>query len=158
MATQTVQLLLMEGRHLRQTLSLRPGAKGFDLKIKAGTEGRFVLIDQETGYAPQKIRMRRIGKHLLVCLKGDSLEEPTVVIEDFFLHHTELFGMGAGNSHHAYTRLEHKNAYELTNSEFSIPAQHLTARGNFQRPTFFGLPLWAGNPGSNTHECCSSQK
>ncbi|MGK0162539.1 hypothetical protein [Pseudomonas mosselii] len=122
MATHNIQLLLKEGKDLRQTLSLRPG-KGINQRIRAGAEGRFVLIDQATGLAPENIVLRRNDKHLHVCLKGDSIEAPTVIIEEFFLYHRDLFGMGSTNSAHAYTRVEHKNAYELADGEYSISAQ-----------------------------------
>ncbi|MFJ2387125.1 hypothetical protein [Pseudomonas koreensis] len=122
MATHNIQLLLKEGKDLRQTLSLRSG-KGINQRIRAGSEGYFVLIDQETGLAPENIVLRRSDKHLHVCLKGDSIDAPTVIIEEFFLYHRDLFGMGNTNNVPAYTCAEHKNAYELAIGEYSISDQ-----------------------------------
>ncbi|WP_337264872.1 MULTISPECIES: Ig-like domain-containing protein, partial [unclassified Serratia (in: enterobacteria)] len=59
-------------------------------------------MDQETGFAPENITVKRVGKDLHVSLEGDSLDQPTVIIEDFFLHSAELIGMAESGAYYPY--------------------------------------------------------
>ncbi|MHA7844957.1 Ig-like domain-containing protein [Serratia sp. D1N4] len=43
-----------------------------------------------------------MGKDLHVSLEGDSLDQPTVIIEDFFLHNGELIGMAESGAYYPY--------------------------------------------------------
>ncbi|MFU5483912.1 Ig-like domain-containing protein, partial [Pseudomonas aeruginosa] len=102
MATQTIQLMLMEGKELRQKLTLRQGNKGSPQKIQATPDGRFILADKDSGVAPENITVRRVGKNLLICLEGDSLDQPALIIENFFEYSAELIGMSEDGSYYAY--------------------------------------------------------
>ncbi|WP_256658170.1 Ig-like domain-containing protein, partial [Pseudomonas sp. D(2018)] len=102
MATQTIQLLLVDGKEVRQELPLVKGIKGNAPKIKATPDGKFILADKETGLAPENITVRRVGKNLHVFLEGEPFDQPTVIIEDFFEYNCELVGMAEGGEYYAY--------------------------------------------------------
>ncbi|MBB4865800.1 C4-type Zn-finger protein [Pseudomonas nitritireducens] len=65
-------------------------------------DGKFILADQDTGIAPENITVRRSGKNLLVFLEGESFDQPSVIIEDFFEFNCELIGMAEGGEYYAY--------------------------------------------------------
>ena len=54
--------------------------------INAVANGRYQLIDASTGWAPENIRTRRLGKDLKVYFEGR--EEADLVIADFFADST----------------------------------------------------------------------
>ena len=102
MASQSIKLLLVDGKEVKQEVSITKGGKGAVPKIKATPDGKFILADQDTGIAPENITVRRSGKNLLVFLEGESFDQPSVIIEDFFAFNCELIGMAEGGEYYAY--------------------------------------------------------
>ena len=68
----------------KQVIDLEQGAgdRGQPIKIKAISGVRYQLEDSATGFAPENIRAKRVGKDLRLSLEG-SLESD-VVIEDYY--------------------------------------------------------------------------
>ncbi|QXI11246.1 Ig-like domain-containing protein [Pseudomonas zeae] len=92
----------MEGKELRQEIPLRRGSKDSQIKIKATPDGKYILADKATGFAPENITVRRVGKDLHVSLEGEPLDPPTVIIEDFFQYNSELLGMAESGAYYFY--------------------------------------------------------
>ncbi|VXD01336.1 conserved hypothetical protein [Enterobacterales bacterium 8AC] len=102
MVTRPTKLVLVEGKEVKQEISLHSKNAGSPQKIKAIANGKFILADKETGLAPENITVKRVGKDLHVSLEGDSLDQPTFIIEDFFLQNAELIGMAEGGVYYPY--------------------------------------------------------
>ncbi|MFZ1873191.1 MAG: Ig-like domain-containing protein, partial [Chania sp.] len=102
MVTRPAKLVLVDGKEVKQEVSLHAKNAGSPQKIKAIAHGKFILVDKETGLAPENITVKRVGKDLHVSLEGDSLDQPTVIIEDFFLNDTQLIGMAEGGAYYPY--------------------------------------------------------
>ncbi|SDL15057.1 hypothetical protein SAMN05216189_10751, partial [Pseudomonas delhiensis] len=146
MATQTTQLLLVDGKEVRQELPLLKGSKGTPQKIKAIPDGKFILADKVTGLAPENITVRRVGKNLHVFLEGEPFEQPTVIIEDFFEYNCELVGMAEGGEYYAYVSSngddDFAGALALQDGETSaLVLGGDMAAGDVDR-TAFGLLPW----------------
>ncbi|WP_336332605.1 Ig-like domain-containing protein [Pseudomonas putida] len=146
MATQTIQLMLMEGKELRQKLTLRQGSKSSPQKIQATPDGKFVLADKDTGIAPENITVRRVGKNLLVCLEGDSLDQPSLIIEDFFEHNAELIGMSEDGAYYAYISSDGDNdkgaVLALEDGESSALVLGGNPLGSSDDNDLFGMLPW----------------
>ncbi|MHC5351450.1 Ig-like domain-containing protein, partial [Metapseudomonas furukawaii] len=149
MATQSIQLLLVDGKEVRQELPLVKGNKGNKGKaptIKATPDGKFILADKETGLAPENITVRRVGKNLHVFLEGEPFEHPTVIIEDFFEYNCELVGMAEGGAYYPYVSSngddDFAGALALQDGESSaLVLGGDMAAGDVDR-TAFGLLPW----------------
>jgi len=145
MATQSIQLLQMEGKELRQQLALHKGDKGAPVKIKATADGKFILADKETGIAPENITVRRVGKNLLVCLEGDALDQPTLIIEDFFEYDSELMGMAEDGAYYAYVSSDGDDraaALLMEDGESSALVLGGEQLGSLEETAAFGLLPW----------------
>lgn len=72
-----------------------------------GIDGaRYQLVDDQTGYAPENIRAKRIGKDLYLYAEGDS--QPSAVIEGYYNTETSsspgaLVGQAENNNLYTYT-------------------------------------------------------
>jgi Tfp pilus assembly protein PilP len=143
---QSIQLLQMEGKELRQQLALHKGDKGAPLRIKATADGKFILADKETGTAPENITVRRVGKNLLVCLEGDALDQPTLIIEDFFEYDSELMGMAEDGAYYAYVSSDgdddHAAALLLEDGQSSALVLGGEQVGSLEETAAFGLLPW----------------
>ncbi|WP_240918150.1 Ig-like domain-containing protein, partial [Metapseudomonas otitidis] len=149
MATQSIQLLLVDGKEVRQQLPLVKGNKGKVPTIKATLDGKFILADKETGLSPENITVRRVGKNLHIFLEGEPFEHPTVIIEDFFEYNSELVGMAEGGAYYAYVSSngddDFSGALALQDGESSaLVLGGDMAAGDVDRTAFGLLPWIAG--------------
>ncbi|AKG67691.1 hypothetical protein WN53_00240 [Serratia fonticola] len=102
MVMRPTKLVLVDGKEVKQEVSLHAKNAGTPQKIKAIANGKFILADQETGFAPENITVKRVGKDLHVSIEGDPLDQPSVIIEDFFLQNAELIGMAESGAYYPY--------------------------------------------------------
>ncbi|MGU3412583.1 Ig-like domain-containing protein [Enterobacteriaceae bacterium C34A] len=106
-------LILMDGKNIRQEVSLTAKHSGSPKKIKAIENGKFILADKETGFGPENITVKRVGKDLHICLEGDSLDNPTVIIEDYFQQNAQLIGLAENGTYYPYISSEGENSTAL---------------------------------------------
>lgn len=80
----------------KATTSVRDGVNV--LKAVPGVD--YVLVDKQTGVSPQKVIMIRDGNNLKLFLMGE--EDPSVVIEDYYLVPGQVIGQTADKQVHDY--------------------------------------------------------
>ena len=97
----TVKLAVVDGKTITQTVDLR-GGNGSPTKVRAIKGGKFILANEQTGHAPENITIKRVGKNLHLSLEGDSLEQPALIIEDYYGNEGQLVGMGEDGAYHEY--------------------------------------------------------
>ncbi|WP_198386886.1 hypothetical protein, partial [Burkholderia ubonensis] len=97
----TVKLAVVDGKTITQTVDLR-GGNGGPTKVRAIKGGKFILATEQTGHAPENITIKRVGKNLHLGLEGESLEQPALIIEDYYGNEGQLVGMGEDGAYHEY--------------------------------------------------------
>ncbi|WP_455853965.1 Ig-like domain-containing protein, partial [Pantoea endophytica] len=78
-------------------------ASGKALKVKAIPGGKYILSEGEKGVAPENITLKRVGKDLHVILEGSALDNPELIIADYYDHPGELVGKAEDGQWHAFT-------------------------------------------------------
>lgn len=122
------------------------------LKAVPGVD--YVLVDKQTGVAPQKVIMIRDGNNLKLFLMGE--EDPSVVIEDYYLVPGQIIGESADKQVHDYTpqsAVEHDNIGSMADKQAAVqqPGDKLLAPITWESTglswellTFLGLAVAGG--------------
>ncbi|KVP44111.1 hypothetical protein WJ87_31420, partial [Burkholderia ubonensis] len=92
----------MDGNTIKETLELRASKQGAAARVRAPQGGKFILADSQSGYAPENITVRRVGKHLHLNLEGTDYDQPVLIIEDFYAQDGMLVGLGEDGAYHQY--------------------------------------------------------
>ncbi|WP_198375189.1 Ig-like domain-containing protein, partial [Burkholderia ubonensis] len=98
----TVKLAVVDGNTIKETLELRASKQGAAARVRAPQGGKFILADSQSGYAPENITVRRVGKHLHLNLEGTDYDQPVLIIEDFYAQDGMLVGLGEDGAYHQY--------------------------------------------------------
>ena len=61
------------------------GSKGQPLVIKALANVYYHFTDEATGFGPENIATKRVGKNLFIAFEGGDVEQPDLVIEDYYM-------------------------------------------------------------------------
>lgn len=122
------------------------------LKAVPGVD--YVLVDKQTGAAPQKVIMIRDGNNLKLFLMGE--EDPSVVIEDYYLVPGQIIGESTDKQVHDYTpqsAVEHDNIGSMADKQAAVqqPGEKLLAPITWESSgpgwellTFLGLAVAGG--------------
>ncbi|HEJ1050406.1 TPA: hypothetical protein SLP10_001588 [Morganella morganii] len=122
------------------------------LKAVPGVD--YVLVDKQTGAAPQKVIMIRDGNNLKLFLMGE--EDPSVVIEDYYLVPGQIIGESPDKQVHDYTpqsAVEHDNIGSMADKQAAVqqPGDKLLAPITWESSgpgwellTFLGLAVAGG--------------
>ena len=108
----------------RITKKAGPSVKNGVSVLKAIPGVDYVLVDKQTGAAPQKVIMVRDGNNLKLFLMGE--EEPSIIIEDYYLVPGQIIGETAGKQVHDYTpqsAVEHDNIGNMADKQASVQQQ-----------------------------------
>lgn len=54
------------------------------VRVQAQNDVNYQLIDQNTGYAPENITTKRVGNDLQIAFEGSDIEQPDLIIEDYY--------------------------------------------------------------------------
>lgn len=115
MNPSAVNIAVVDGKTITQTQELRSAAAGEPVRIKAVRGGSYILAEGEKGVAPQNITVKRVGKDLHVSLEGAELDQPQLIIEDFYGSDSQLVGMAEDGEYHEYVAsdadAEHEAAF-----------------------------------------------
>ncbi|RUT65153.1 hypothetical protein CKG00_01070 [Morganella morganii] len=138
----------------RVTKKADTSVKGGVNVLKAVPGADYVLVDKQTGSAPQKAIMIRDGNNLKLFLMGE--EEPSVVIEDYYLVPGQIIGEAADKQVHDYTpqsAVEHDNIGSMADKQAAVqqPGEKLLAPITWESSglswellTFLGLAVAGG--------------
>ena len=108
----------------RITKKAAPFVKNGVSVLKAIPGVDYVLVDKQTNAAPQKVIMVRDGNNLKLFLMGE--EEPSIIIEDYYLVPGQIIGETAGKQVHDYTpqsAVEHDNIGNMADKQASVQQQ-----------------------------------
>ena len=80
--TKTYQIKINQGKDAKALDVPQAGSKGQPVTVNAVAGARYQLIDPETGYAPENIRVTRQGKDLKISFEGSNTSD--LVIQDYY--------------------------------------------------------------------------
>ncbi|QQX57082.1 Ig-like domain-containing protein [Pseudomonas chlororaphis] len=112
MSSTSVNVAVVDGVTITQSVVLRTTKKGTPVKIKAIADGKYILAEGEKGAAPENITLKRVGDDLYICLEDTELDQPQMIIEDFFLHPGVLLGLAEDGAYYQYVTSDADSDHE----------------------------------------------
>ena len=122
------------------------GARGQGVRIKALGNVKYHFTDEATGYGPENIATKRVGKNLHIAFEGGDVDQPDLVIEDYYKDNGEI-GYGEGTDNLLVGTHENGNVYPyIPESSVGTDAVSMLADG-VQAGQALGtsvapVPLW----------------
>lgn len=102
MNANAVNVAVVDGKTITQTVELSTAKNGQPVRIKAVKGGHYILGEGEKGIAPENITIKRVGKDLHVALEGSDPNQPQLIIEDFEGSGGQLVGIAEDGSYYEY--------------------------------------------------------
>lgn len=102
MNANAVNVAVVDGKTITQTVELSTVKNGQPVRIKAVKGGHYILGEGEKGIAPENITIKRVGKNLHVALEGSDPDQPQLIIEDFEGSGGQLVGIAEDGSYYEY--------------------------------------------------------
>ncbi|MGL5997673.1 MAG: Ig-like domain-containing protein, partial [Pseudomonas proteolytica] len=102
MNANAVNVAVVDGKTITQTVELSTAKNGQPVRIKAVKGGHYILGEGEKGIAPENITIKRVGKDLHVALEGSDPDQPQLIIEDFEGSGGQLVGIAEDGSYYEY--------------------------------------------------------
>ena len=102
MNANVVNVAVVDGKNITQTVELSSVKNGQPVRIKAVQGGKYILAEAANGVAPENITIKRVGKNLHIALEGSDPDQPQLIIEDFEGSGGQLVGVAEDGSYHEY--------------------------------------------------------
>ncbi|WP_339519801.1 Ig-like domain-containing protein, partial [Pseudomonas proteolytica] len=102
MNANVVNVAVVDGKTITQTVELSSVNKNQPVRIKAVQGGKYILAEGANGVAPENITIKRVGKDLHIALEGTDPDQPQLIIEDFEGSGGQLVGVAEDGSYHEY--------------------------------------------------------
>ncbi len=102
MNASVVNIAVVDGKTITQTVELSSVINGQPVRIKAVQGGKYILAEGANGVAPENITIKRVGKDLHIALEGSDPDQPQLIIEDFEGSGGQLVGVAEDGSYHEY--------------------------------------------------------
>jgi hypothetical protein len=151
MSLTPVNIAVVDNKTIVKADVLSTAKGNAPVKIKAIAGGKYILSEGKDGVAPENVTLKRVGKNLHVILEGSDIDQPQLIIENFYDNPGELVGKGEDGQWHAYTATsgdENDEAAFLMDGESSAVAlgaasiaglDGLTAAGTAFSPALIAL-------------------
>ncbi len=86
------------------------GSQGKAVHIQAQANVHYHFTDEATGFGPENIATKRVGKHLFVAFEGGDVNQPDLVIENYYKDGGEI-GYDSGVNNMLVGTHENGNVY-----------------------------------------------
>ncbi|MEY0766217.1 Ig-like domain-containing protein [Providencia huaxiensis] len=125
------------------------GQQNQPLHINAKKNVNYLLIDEETNFAPENIAVKRVDKNLFIAFEGSDIEQPDIIIENYFADNGEI-GYHEGSSNLIIGQHENGQYFPyIPESAEKSDAISQLADGQATGQAIGGdalAPVWAFNP------------
>ncbi|WP_285316478.1 Ig-like domain-containing protein [Providencia rettgeri] len=125
------------------------GQQNQPLHINAKKNVNYLLIDEETNFAPENIAVKRVDKNLFIAFEGSDIEQPDIIIENYFADNGES-GYHEGSSNLIIGQHENGQYFPyIPESAEKSDAISQLADGQATGQAIGGdalAPVWAFNP------------
>ncbi|MFZ7344449.1 cell wall anchor protein, partial [Avibacterium volantium] len=80
---RNITLKINSAKKTLETVNLKAGA-GKVTTVSAQSKVNYQLIDDNTGFAPENIMIKRDGKDLKIAFEGSNIENPDLIISNYY--------------------------------------------------------------------------
>ncbi|SPY76659.1 hypothetical protein [Providencia rustigianii] len=89
MSTKKISIKVNNSKETIEQYSVTGGENGAGklkqpLHINAQKDVNYLLVDEETQFAPENIAVKRVDKNLVIAFEGGDVENPDLIIENYF--------------------------------------------------------------------------
>ncbi|MFJ5285123.1 Ig-like domain-containing protein [Pseudomonas sp. NPDC088429] len=103
MNTNAVNVAVVDGKTITESVELRATQQGQPVRIKAVQNGKYILAEGgDKPVAPENITIKRVGNDLHVATEGTSPDQPQLIIEGFFESQGQLVGVAEDGAYYEY--------------------------------------------------------
>ncbi|MFK3821259.1 Ig-like domain-containing protein [Pseudomonas yamanorum] len=103
MNTNAVNVAVVDGKTITESVALSTTSQGQPVRIKAVQNGKYILAeDGDKPVAPENITIKRVGNDLHVATEGTDPSQPQLIIEGFFESQGQLVGVGEDGTYYQY--------------------------------------------------------
>jgi large repetitive protein len=102
MKTYTLQLVGTAAKNDAIEVTSGLGARGQTLHVQAPPGSRVQLTDLQTQFAPDNIRIKRVGKSLHLAFEGSDIAQPDVIIDNWYDDNAEARLIGQAEDGRLY--------------------------------------------------------
>ncbi|UJF25352.1 hypothetical protein L0B52_04190 [Suttonella sp. R2A3] len=137
--SKVIILNINSGKNTVETLQINT-AGSEAVRIAAQNGVNYELIDAATQFAPENLTVLRQGDDLLIAFEGSLINEPDLIIEDYYQQSKDnpLIGLNEDGQYYAYVPEAGADVNVVTQLAEQMPSgQALGGDALFQ-----GIPLW----------------
>ncbi|WP_457407525.1 Ig-like domain-containing protein [Pseudomonas sp. TE24901] len=102
MNANSVNIAVVDGKTITQTVDLGAAKTGLPVRIKAVQGGKYIIGEGEKGFAPENLTIKRVGKNLHIALEGTDPDQAQLIIENFEGSGGQLVGLAEDGSYYEY--------------------------------------------------------
>ncbi|AZF49634.1 Ig-like domain-containing protein [Pseudomonas sp. R2-7-07] len=103
MNTNAVNVAVVDGKTITESVELRTTQQGAPVRIKAVKDGKYILAEGgEKPVAPENLTIKRVGNDLHVATEGTDPDHPQLIIEGFYEHPGQLVGVAEDGAYYEY--------------------------------------------------------
>ncbi|MCW9709614.1 Ig-like domain-containing protein [Avibacterium sp. 21-586] len=81
--TKQITLKINDAKQTLETINITAGKKQA-VEVSAKGKVNYQLIDDQTGFGPENIMIKRDGKDLKIAFEGSDIESPDLIIKDYY--------------------------------------------------------------------------
>ncbi|MGY2377464.1 Ig-like domain-containing protein [Pseudomonas sp. SDO524_S393] len=136
MNANSVNVAVVDGKTITQTVDLGAAKTGLPVRIKAVQGGKYIIGEGEKGFAPENLTIKRVGKNLHIALEGTDPDQAQLIIENFEGSGGQLVGLAEDGSYYEYISSDADQdssaayLYDGAESAQVLGSQPLTGFGN----------------------------
>ncbi|EFB71186.1 von Willebrand factor type A domain protein [Providencia rustigianii DSM 4541] len=154
MSTKKISIKVNNSKETIEQYSVTGGENGAGklkqpLHINAQKDVNYLLVDEETQFAPENIAVKRVDKNLVIAFEGGDVENPDLIIENYFADNGAI-GYQDGSSNLIIGQYENGQYFPYV-PESAVKADAISqlADGQAAGQAIGGdalPPIWAFNP------------
>ncbi|UOO81423.1 hypothetical protein LVJ83_10735 [Uruburuella testudinis] len=142
MSDHKITLKINNAKETLDTLQFNTAGTGA-VRVQAQADVNYELIDEATGFGPENITVKRVGKDLQITFEGSNIDEPDLIIENYYAEDgVSNLVVGQHENGHFYPYVPESGQ---TNEAISLLAEEVFA-GQALGGEAVVNPLWVFNP------------
>ncbi|WLI37199.1 Ig-like domain-containing protein [Pseudomonas sp. FP818] len=103
MNKNAVNVAVVDGKTITESVELRTTKQGDPVRIKAVKDGKYIIAEAgEKTVAPENLTIKRVGNDLHVATEGTDPDQPQLIIEGFYEHPGQLVGVAEDGAYYEY--------------------------------------------------------
>ncbi|UJF25354.1 hypothetical protein L0B52_04200 [Suttonella sp. R2A3] len=140
--SKVITLNINSGENTVETLQINT-AGSEAVRIAAQNGVNYELIDAATQFAPENLTVLRQGDDLLIAFEGSLINEPDLIIEDYYQQSKDnpLIGLNEDGQYYAYVPEAGADVNALTMLAEQMPSGQALS-GDAVAQGIQGIPLW----------------